>query len=370
VGAVSGGRDDIFIFQSTGSGSDLTGAYQSPLYFNGTANNGLIHNSISGLAWPMVNLGPTAQNQAVTTTVDTPLVITLLATDLDTAETGLTYNIVDEPGHGALTGIAPDLTYTPDPGISGPDSFTFRVSDGSLDSNLATVSICVDAVDAPASGLAGHWSFDEGSGASAADASGNGSPGVLVGAAAWDAGRLGGAVAFTSPGAAVAISPSDSLNNLDTFSLSMWFFANSTGEGTQGKLITKEDTFDLRFSTYNSKLYFDARRWLGKRGQWRFTTEGGASLLGAWHHLGITYDYSATGNDPVIYLDGALVTAVERLVAPTGGLRNESSALLVGNKPDLSRAFDGRIDDLRIYNSVLAGGEMLDLFNLGSGAQE
>src|SRR5207247_10133025 len=48
------------------------------------------------------------------------------------------------------TGTAPNLTYTPAPNYNGPDSFTFKANDSELDSNVATVSITVNAVnDAP-----------------------------------------------------------------------------------------------------------------------------------------------------------------------------------------------------------------------------
>ncbi len=46
------------------------------------------------------------------------------------------------PTHGALSGTAPNLTYTPTTGYSGADSFTFKANNGT-DSNMATVSITV-----------------------------------------------------------------------------------------------------------------------------------------------------------------------------------------------------------------------------------
>src|SRR5436189_530770 len=49
-----------------------------------------------------------------------------------------------------MGGTARDLTYTPAANYNGPDSFTFKANDGELDSNVATVSITVNAVnDAP-----------------------------------------------------------------------------------------------------------------------------------------------------------------------------------------------------------------------------
>src|SRR5206468_3455238 len=86
--------------------------------------------------------------QAVTTNEDTAKAITLSASDVEGSP--LTYAIVAAPAHGALSGTAPALTYTPAANYNGADSFTFKANDGALDSNVATVSITVVAVnDAP-----------------------------------------------------------------------------------------------------------------------------------------------------------------------------------------------------------------------------
>jgi aminopeptidase S len=57
----------------------------------------------------------------------------------------LTFIIVSQPEYGDLTGDAPDLVYTPDPGYVGGDSFTFKVNDGALDSDVVTVDITVNS---------------------------------------------------------------------------------------------------------------------------------------------------------------------------------------------------------------------------------
>ena len=49
----------------------------------------------------------------------------------------LTYAVVNQPGHGTLTGTPPAVTYTPAADFNGADSFTFRANDGQFNSNLA-----------------------------------------------------------------------------------------------------------------------------------------------------------------------------------------------------------------------------------------
>ncbi|UCF14131.1 MAG: AAA family ATPase, partial [Phycisphaerales bacterium] len=90
---------------------------------------------------------PTAESQTVTTDEDSPAVVTLLGSDRD--DDTLVYYVVNGPSHGALSGKAPNLTYTPNRNFTGPDSFVFKVNDGTADSALTSVSITVTQVNDP-----------------------------------------------------------------------------------------------------------------------------------------------------------------------------------------------------------------------------
>jgi hypothetical protein len=101
-----------------------------------------------------VNDAPTASPQTVAVTKGTTEAITLSGTDLETPGS-LTYTVVagQGPSHGTLSGTAPNLTYTPAAGFTGPDSFKFIVTDSgdgtaaALTSAQATVSIDVTAAE-------------------------------------------------------------------------------------------------------------------------------------------------------------------------------------------------------------------------------
>ena len=97
---------------------------------------------------------PTATNDTYSTAEDTPHTVPtpgVLANDTDPDSSTLTAAVVTGPGHGTLTLNANGaFTYTPAANYNGPDTFTYRASDGSLTSDPATVTITVTPVnDAP-----------------------------------------------------------------------------------------------------------------------------------------------------------------------------------------------------------------------------
>jgi VCBS repeat-containing protein len=75
----------------------------------------------------------------------------VLTNDTDAEGNALTSVVVSDVAHGTLALNANgSFTYTPTANYDGPDSFTYKANDGSLDSNAATVAITIVAVnDAP-----------------------------------------------------------------------------------------------------------------------------------------------------------------------------------------------------------------------------
>ena len=100
------------------------------------------------------NTPPVADPQTVDTTQDTPVPITLTGSDADAANV-LSFKISRLPNSGDLSdgtpvaaprGIAGDtVTYTPNAGVTGTDSFEFVANDGTADSAAATVTVNINA---------------------------------------------------------------------------------------------------------------------------------------------------------------------------------------------------------------------------------
>jgi type VI protein secretion system component Hcp len=91
---------------------------------------------------------PVANAQSIGMDEDSATAVTLSGSD--TEGDSLTYRVVNGPAHGTLSGSGANLTYTPDADYNGPDSFTYVANDGWTDSEAASISLTVNAVnDAP-----------------------------------------------------------------------------------------------------------------------------------------------------------------------------------------------------------------------------
>ncbi|MGC5326213.1 tandem-95 repeat protein [Brevibacillus sp. SYSU BS000544] len=96
-----------------------------------------------------VNDAPVATNGSLSVTANQPKQGSLAATDSDGDL--LTYSIVQQGTKGNVTvdGSTGAYTYTPSPGATGNDSFTFMVNDGTIDSNTATVTVTITNLPPP-----------------------------------------------------------------------------------------------------------------------------------------------------------------------------------------------------------------------------
>jgi VCBS repeat-containing protein len=95
-----------------------------------------------------VNDAPVAQDGSGSGNEDNVINGTLIAADVDSAS--LAFSRVVNAAHGTVTvNASGTYSYTPNSNFNGTDSFTFKANDGSLDSNVATVSLTVNPVNDP-----------------------------------------------------------------------------------------------------------------------------------------------------------------------------------------------------------------------------
>jgi len=130
--------------------------YNGPDSFTYRANDGEEDSNTATVTLTVnaANDAPVADPDSHTTAEDTVLDVAapgVLDGDTDVDGDALNAVLVSNTTHGALT-LNPNgsFTYTPAENYFGPDSFTYRANDGAADSNVATVTLTVTAVnDAP-----------------------------------------------------------------------------------------------------------------------------------------------------------------------------------------------------------------------------
>jgi hypothetical protein len=92
-------------------------------------------------------LAPIAYPGSISVPFQTATPVKLVATDANNDT--LTYVTDTLPANGTLSGSGANRVYTPNAGFSGVDSFTFHANDGTTDSNVATVTLNVHALNRP-----------------------------------------------------------------------------------------------------------------------------------------------------------------------------------------------------------------------------
>jgi uncharacterized repeat protein (TIGR01451 family) len=86
---------------------------------------------------------PVAVDDSDTTPENTPVTIDVLNNDSDPDGDALTVDSVTQGAHGSVINNGDDVTYAPDSGFSGTDSFTYTASDNNGGTDTATVTVTV-----------------------------------------------------------------------------------------------------------------------------------------------------------------------------------------------------------------------------------
>ena len=234
----------------------------------------------------------------------------------------------------------------------------------------STIAITVEAQAAYqdvldiTSGLVGQWTFDT----NANDMSGNGNHGTLVGNASIDttmATNIVGAGKLTLDGTNDEVdlsSHTSSFSGLTQGTIAAWVKLTATGDRTIFDIGDGAGNANfVSFSVTNGLLYLD----ILDNGALVFETTSTASINNDnWHHVAFTVNGS--GNQ--LYIDGAATTRTFSVgtAATTTFISALNSTLktTIGAYDDgsISGEFLGKLDDLRIYNRALTGGDIALLY--------
>jgi PKD repeat protein len=229
--------------------------------------------------------------------------------------------------------------------FESPLSYTVTLTAiGPGGTNVLSSPIVVTA--AAGSGLVAAYGFEEGSGTTVIDASGNGNVGLIDSVEWTTSGRFGKALQFNGNGW-VTVAHSASLL-LNTMTLEAWVYPTVKLDGWID-LIMKE-------ASDGASYYLCANsQWGVPVGGVTISEEkmvlGPAALpLNEWSHLATTYD----GSYQRLYFNGVLVSTQPQ----QGRVSASGGALRLGGDSVWGERFTGLIDEVRIYNRALSSAEI------------
>ena len=208
--------------------------------------------------------------------------------------------------------------------------------------------------------LAAYWKFDDGSGTTAFDSSGNGNNGIFNGDPQWVAGKFGGALEFNGNDY-VNCGNGPSLQIQAQITIAFWFKVQAFSNTWEAFLAKSDSAYRASRGdgTGNATHMGASGTSVGGGNGWF----NGTVIVtgGQWHHYAATYDGSAGR----IYIDGVL-----DVTSPgTGQINLSSSDLYIGeNSGATGRFLHGLMDEVRIYSRALTGTEILGVM-AGAGAE-
>jgi hypothetical protein len=200
------------------------------------------------------------------------------------------------------------------------------------------------------SGLVGYWNFDQGSGTTAYDSSGNNNHGTIYGAS-WTSGKVNDALFFDGVNNYVDCGNGETLDPTREATIEAWVnfdilpsdaghimeIASRSGGGTD---------LDLQAETDNRIKFF-----VGP-GTPNVAVSNTVVEIDKWYHVAATYQ---AGNNIKIYINGALEETTSISITRNSNSNNFS----IGQSlywP--GRFFEGKIDEVKIYNRALSEEEI------------
>jgi prepilin-type N-terminal cleavage/methylation domain-containing protein len=209
--------------------------------------------------------------------------------------------------------------------------------------------------------LVGYWSFDEGSGTIAKDYSGKGNNGTLynfnfTATSGWTTGKVGGALSFDGVNDYVQ---KDTFTMFPSTQITAGFWMKTLDTTKSGTAISY-----ARSRMDNEFLIYNYRNFAPHIGGAAITT-GVSANDGNWHYIVVTW--KSPGGQLNMYKDGQRVFSGSLL---SGYSIVSGGCLVLGQEQDtvcggfdVTQAFLGLIDEVRIYNRALSDSEIKALYD-------
>ena len=249
---------------------------------------------------------------------------------------------------------------------SGGSAYTFNSwSDGGAQSHTISAPSAAQSYTASYSaasaplGPAAAWGFNEGSGTTTADASGNGNTATLVNGPSRVAGKYGNGLSFDGANDNLTVANSSSLDiSGNSMTMSMWINPGSVsgdsvvlGKFWNAGMTSPYYQYGLELS--NGRPQYFVGTAVGMAGAGMDTS----LALNQWSHLAIVFN----GSQALFYVNGALVSSKPLPASLTARGR----LMRFGADADPWQFYRGILDNVRIYNRTLTASEVQADMNAG-----
>jgi hypothetical protein len=250
-----------------------------------------------------------------------------------------------------LASVADPRTYTD---VPGDGVWYYAVS--AIDSSGESAASNVVRAALP-SELRVQLPLDASSGTAAADASGHGQDGALIGGASWGDGRKGGhALQLDGQSGHLAL-PAGVVSDAGDFTLALWVYWNASatnarvfdfGSSDIGymALIPRDGGGVLRFMITGT-TYFGEQN----------ISASSALPTGRWVHLAVTL----SGTHGTLYVDGAIAGSSDAILLAPFQLGSTAQNWLGRSQYAADPFFSGRMQDLRLYSGALSAQQVAAL---------
>jgi len=216
----------------------------------------------------------------------------------------------------------------------------------------AAVTVTVSNATAP-SGLIAAYGLNEGAGTASTDLTGSGHLATLQNGTAWAVGRYGNALSFDGTNDMVALANPASIGTGTTdFSFMAWVKRGALG-GQQRHIFSKCPSV---WQAGCKEFYFSSSNVLTFGSFATGDTHSVTIADTAWHHVALVFTRAT--NTTQFYVDGVVrTTATKNLEAD-----NPTHSMTIGNHRG-QNAFNGLIDEVRIYNRAVTAAEVTNSMN-------
>src|SRR5690242_649126 len=259
-------------------------------------------------------------------------------------------------GNGTTSGtpsVWTTSTITLKPGIN---IVTVTGTDASSNSGVDTISVTF-APTFPGNTLVGAWGFEEGSGTSTTDSSGNGHTATLTNGPTWSTtGKYGKAISFDGINDFLSVADDNVLDLSQSFTISAWVQPVAAHADFRPVLVKNGDPVGAPY-----RLFASVQGFCGSGGVMGMVKTNGTSgpeynacsstplAINTWTFLAVTYD----GSNLKLYKSVGGGTGIQLMtttpVSPQGYMEATALTLAIGGS-EFGEFFHGLLDEVRLYN--------------------